>query len=83
MTYRVILLMNGEYKKTLTKSKTRETAFKHFHKLKDENKKVLYPRRFINTNAIIPVKYELCITKITEDGDTFRTLRDKYGKLYI
>ncbi len=60
---------------------TRNTAFIHYHKIKDANK-VLFPRKFINTKGIIPVKYEICVTKITEDGDIPRTLRDEYGKVY-
>ena len=81
MKYRVILTSNGEYKKTLHISKTRETAFKNFHKIKDENK-VYFPKKFINSHGIRPVKYEICITKPTEEGDVFRTRRDDYGKLY-
>lgn len=81
MDYRVILVANGEYKKTLHRCKTRETAFINFHKIKEDNK-VLYPKRFINTKGIKPVKYQICITKPTEPTDTFRTLRDDYGKLY-
>jgi hypothetical protein len=81
MTYRVILLSNGEYKKTLHRCKTRETAFINFHTIKDENN-VLYPKRFLNSHGIKPVKYQICVVKNTEDTDTFRTLRDKYGKLY-
>lgn len=82
MTYRVVLLSNGEYKKTLYKCKTRETAFIKFHKFKNENN-VFYPKRFINTKKIKPVKFEICVTKPTEDTDTFRLLRDKYGKVFI
>lgn len=81
MVYRVILVANGEYKKTLYKCMTRDTAFINFHKIKDANK-VYYPQRFINTNKIKPVKYEICVTKPTEPTDTFRILRDDYGKLY-
>jgi hypothetical protein len=82
MDYRVVLTANGEYKKTLYKCKTRNTAFIKFHKLK-ENNKVLFPKRFINTSKVKPVKYEICITKPTEEDDTFRLLRDDYGKTYI
>jgi hypothetical protein len=82
MTYRVVLLSNGEYKKTLHRCKTRETAFIHFHKLK-KNNNVFFPKRFINTQKIKPVKFEICVTKPTEDTDTFRLLRDEYGKLYV
>lgn len=81
MTYRVVLLCNGEYKKTLHRARTLETIFMRYHKIKDENK-ILFPKRFVNSNKIIPVKYEIAVTKPTEDGDTFRILRDEYGKLY-
>lgn len=81
MTFRVILLVNGKYKKTLYRCKTKETVFINYHKIK-ENNKVLYPKKFINANGIKPVKYEICVSKVTEDTDTFRTLRDDYGKLY-
>lgn len=81
MEYRVILVSNGEYKKTLHRCKTRETAFINYHRIKDENK-ILYPKKFINTKGLRPVKYQIYITKPTEDTDTFRILRDDYGKLY-
>lgn len=81
MIYRVVLLCNGEYKKTLHRARTLETIFTRYHKLKEENK-VLFPKRFVNSNKIIPVKYEIAVTKPTEDEDTFRLLRDEYGKLY-
>ncbi|TXG80233.1 MAG: hypothetical protein E6R13_08490 [Spirochaetes bacterium] len=81
MVYRVILLSNGVYKKTLHRCKTRETAFINYHTLREENN-VLYPKKFINSHGIKPVKYQICVTKPTEEGDTFRILRDDYGKLY-
>jgi hypothetical protein len=81
MDYRVVLVCNGEYKKTLHRCKTRETAFLNFHRIKDNNK-VLFPRKFVNTKGIKPVKCQICVTKPTEDSDTFRILRDDYGKLY-
>jgi hypothetical protein len=83
MTYRVVLLCNGEYKKTIHRARTLETVFMRYHRLIDENKKVLYPKRFINSHEIIPVKFEIAVTKPTEEGDTFRMLRDEYGKTYI
>lgn len=81
MEYRVVLVANGEYKKTLHRCKTRETAFINFHRIKEANK-VLFPRKLINTKGIKPVKYQIYITKPTEEGDVFRILRDDYGKLY-
>lgn len=81
MSYRIVLLSNGKYKKTLYKCKTKQNAFLKFHKMKEENN-VLYPKKFLNTNGIKKVKYEICVTKPTEEDDTFRLLRDDYGKLY-
>jgi hypothetical protein len=81
MIYRVILTSNGKYKKTLHRCKTKETVFNNFHKLIDENN-ILYPKRFLITNVIKKVKYQICVTKPTEETDTFRILRDDYGKLY-
>jgi hypothetical protein len=81
MQYRIILTANGLYKKTLFKSKSIEGAYFKFHDLK-ENNKVHFPRKFINSNGIKPVKYNICVTKITEENDKFRILRDDYGKLY-
>ena len=80
--YRVVLLRNGEYKKTLHVSRTLNTAYVNFNRIKEKNN-VLFPKKFINTGKIKPVEYTLCITKVTEEGDVFRKLRDKYGKLYI
>jgi hypothetical protein len=81
MIYRVILIANGIYKKTLHTSKTIETAYLKFHSLKEENK-IMFPKKFINTNGIKPVKFEICVTKTTEEDDKFRILRDDYGKLF-
>lgn len=74
--------MNGKYKKTLHRCKTRETAFINFYKIKDDNK-VIFPRKFINTKGIKPVVYKICITKPTEATDKFRQLRDNLGRTYI
>jgi hypothetical protein len=80
--FRVCLLKNGRYEKTLYRCNTRDTAFINYHKIKGANK-VLFPKKFINNNnGIKPVRYKICITKITECDDVFRTLRDDYGKIY-
>lgn len=81
MVYRVILVSNGKYRSTLYRCRTRDTVFINYHMIKESNR-VLYPRKFINTNGIKPVKYQICVTKPTEDTDVFRTLRDDYGKVY-
>lgn len=80
MEYRVILTKNGEYKKTLHKCKTRPTAFKNYHKIKEENN-VFFPKRFINYNGIIPVEYTMYVVKEYEEGDEARVIRDELGRL--
>lgn len=47
-----------------------------------EENVVKFPKRFINTQAIKPVEYRICVTKPTEEGDVFRTIRDDFGKVY-
>lgn len=81
MTYRVVLTKNGEYKKTLHKSKTIETAFINYNLLKKENESVVFPRKFINYNGIKPVKYEIFVVKDFEEGDKKRHVRNHMGKL--
>jgi hypothetical protein len=80
--YRVILTKNGQYVKTLHRCRTRSTSFINYRKLIEENKSVIFPKRFVNYFGIIPVKYKICVIKETEEDDEFRTLRDEKGKLY-
>lgn len=81
MVYRVILLVNGLYKKTLHRCKSRETSFINLYKIKEANK-VTYPKKWLNSRTIKPVKYEICVVKPSEETDTFRTLRNTLGQLY-
>jgi len=80
--YRVILVKNGEYKKTLHRCRTRETSFVRFRGFKEENKSVIFPKMNINYNKIDKVNYKIYVVKDIEEGDKFRMLRDSYGKLY-
>ena len=82
MVYRVVITKNGKYEKTLHKSKTRQTAFTNYFKLIDENQKVMFPKKYVNTKKIRPVEYKICVVKPTEPHDTFRTIRDDFGRTY-
>tara|TARA_R110000772_G_scaffold17946_3_gene49931 strand:- start:100315 stop:100974 length:660 start_codon:yes stop_codon:yes gene_type:complete len=82
MSYRVILLKNGEYKKTLHRCKTKETSYINYRRLIEENESVIFPRKYINYDGIHSVEYKICVSKITEDDDKFRTLKDKLGRTY-
>jgi hypothetical protein len=80
--YKVILTKNGEYKKTLHKTSKRELGFLVFHELVELNKKIMFPKRYVNGLKIKLVEYNICIVKTTEPNDEFRTLRDNLGKTY-
>lgn len=82
MKYRVILVRNGEYKKTMHKSKTLSTSKDNFNKFIEENTTVKLPQRFITTNKVEPVDYHIYMVKDIEDGDKNRLVRDKLGRLY-
>lgn len=81
MIYRVVLVGNGEYRKTFHRSLTKDTAFINYHKIKDSNK-VNFPKRYVNAGKITPVRYQICVTKPTELSDKFRVLRDDLGRTY-
>ena len=81
MNFRVVLLLNGKYKKTLHKCKTLETIYQNYNRIIEKNH-VYFPKKYINSRGIKRAKYEIAITKKTEEGDSFRIRRDDLGKLY-
>jgi hypothetical protein len=80
--YRVVLIKNGNYAKTLHRCETRSTSFINYRRLIEENKSVIFPKRFVNYGKIKPIKYSIAVVKDTEEGDEFRVLRDSMGKTY-
>ena len=82
--YRVVLLSecNGKikYKKTLHRCNTVETVWNNYHKIKASNK-VLFPKKSINSNGLKVVRYKIAITKVREETDIPREIRNDYGKL--
>ncbi len=80
--YRVVLLVNGKYKSTLSRHYTRESAFNRFRKVKDSNNNIIFPVQHVTGDNVKKVKYTLVVTKVTEEGDKFRILRDSSGKTY-
>ena len=80
MKYRVILTRNGKYKKTIHKCMTEKTSFINFNRIKAENN-VLFKKKFINYNGIIPVEYRIYLVKDFEKSDKPRLIRNKLGKL--
>ena len=82
MVYRIILLRNGKYKKTIHRCKTNDTAFINYQAIKKENESIIFPRKYINSNGIRPVTYKICIVKDFEEKDKERVLRDEFGRIY-
>ena len=79
--YRVILTKNGEYKQTLHRCKTNDTSFINYHRIIEENKTVIFPKKYVNYNGIIPVEYKIYVVKDLEDTDEPRVVRDKMGRV--
>ena len=82
MDYKVIITKNGEYTRTLHKCKSRDTSFLNFNLITKANESIYFPRQFINSHGIKPVEYQIYIVKDIEEGDEYRTLRDKMGRVY-
>lgn len=82
MGYRIVLVRNGEYKKTLHKSRTITSSITNFTKFIEENTKIIFPQKFINSNRILEVEYRIYMVKDIEKGDVQRLVRDRFGKLY-
>lgn len=81
MNYRIILLKNGEYKKTLHRCKTKDTSFKRYQVIKKENEGILFPRQYINSRGIRSVRYQIYVVKDFEEEDKERTIRDDFGRV--
>ena len=82
MVYRVILLRNGKYKKTMHRCRTEDTSFINYQIIKKENEGVIFPRKYINSNGIRPVRYKICVVKDFEEEDKQRVLRDDMGRVF-
>ena len=83
MDYRVVLIRNGEFSKTLHKCKTSKTSFIHYQSIREENEGVFFPREFINSHGIKAVDYKIYVVKDIEEGDELRNLKDKMGRNYV
>ena len=83
MIYRIILTRNGKYKKTLYRCKTKAVSYVKYFSLLEKNKTIKFPKKFVNTKKIISVRYEICLVKPTESTDTFRIIKDVFGKTKI
>jgi len=80
--YRTILVGNDEYRKTMHRCKTVETAYLNYHRIREANESVVFPRKHINDGKIKPAKYEIFLVKDIEEGDTHRYRRDELGRVY-
>lgn len=80
MEYQVILTQNKELKKIMLKTKNKLNAFLKYRELSKESEDVMFEKKHINNNGIIPVEYMLYVVKLPEEGEKRRLIRDKMGK---
>ena len=81
MVYRIILLRNDKYKRTLHRCKTEDTSFLNYQVIKKKNETIMFPRKYINSTGIRPVSYKICVVKEFEEGDKERIVRDELGRV--
>ena len=81
MEYRILLLQNGKFKKRLHRCKSKKTSKKNFKRLLKENEGVVIPRKFLTSDNVTPVIYEICRVKEFEEKDKEITVRDRLGRL--
>lgn len=81
MEYRVLLLQNGKQVKVLHKCRTNKTSKERFKQFVSDNKMVQLPRKFLTTDNVIPVQYEICRVKEYEKKDDKKMVRDSIGRL--
>jgi hypothetical protein len=80
--FRLVLMQNGKYKKTIYTCNSKETAYIRLNELKAESESVHFPKQWINYNdTISPVKYKTLLIKLHEDGDKSLIQRDEHGKI--
>lgn len=79
--YQIILLTNGSEKKILGKFERKSDCVETFKKMLELNKKVVFPKRYLNTTKIEEAKYEIAIIKkITDVNESKVTkLRNELG----
>lgn len=79
--YQIIITSHGKQIEFIKSFTTEGKANKHFHKMIEENKKIVFPVRYINFRKIMEAKYELVIIKRKEKNEEATTkLRNDYGE---
>jgi hypothetical protein len=82
--FRVVLTVNGKYRKTIGKYNKRDNAFKKYNSLIIKSNNILFPKKFINSfNKVEKVTYKLYIVSEPSDKVRQRTIKDKYGRLIL
>ncbi len=80
MEYKLILLKNSKYLHTLYTCKKITTAYSMYHKKISDNNNIVFPKKYVNSNGIEPVKYHLCLVKDYDNKDPKRYIKDRYGR---
>ena len=81
MNYRIIFARNNKVIEHLGAYVRRDRANEAFNRLIEENKKIIFPARYINTNGIHEVKYNIVLLKKREnDLEQPTRLPNEYGE---
>jgi hypothetical protein len=75
-----MLLSNGKFKKFIHKCKTKKYSEKKYSELLDENKNILFPKKFIITKTIKDVNFEICLVRDWLENDSTTLVKDFLGR---
>lgn len=80
--FQIYIINNNKKLEFIKCFSTEKQANKHFNKMLEENKKVVFPKEYVSIDIIEPCKYELLIIKRRGENESNITkLRDSYGDL--
>lgn len=69
MKYQIILTQNNEIKKIFFTSNNKVNTFIKFRELSNKSDNVIFEKKHINSNGILPVKYMLYVVKTIEENE--------------
>ena len=79
--FKIISTLNGKQNGYIGCYKTYEDAYTDLRKLEEDNKKIVFPRKYLNSGNISNLKDEFLLLEKNRDGDKNNgMLRNEFGK---
>ena len=75
INFQIILLVNGKEKKILGSFENKTECITTFNKMLNLNKNIIFPKKYLNSNKIEEVKYEIAIIKKINSNDDIQNIK--------